>query len=138
VSASTSAVPLEATKATASPAEAPLLAFQAPEVPRTGDAPASAGSPEPISPPSAPVRATPPKPSTFEPLDAEHGRLHITVSTRLHQKIEAAKNAQPAATTEEILETALDALLTQRAKRKGIGVRPRKTPRPANPDTPRS
>jgi hypothetical protein len=122
-------------ESSAAPAAAPLLAFRAPEVATVEAAQASAGAPEPIPPPSASVRPTPPKPSTFEPLDAERGRLHLTVSLRLHRKIEAARNAQPGATTEEILETALDALLTQRAKRKGIGVRPRKTPRPAGSDT---
>jgi hypothetical protein len=113
----------------------PLLAFQAPEVARNDSAPAPTGAQEPAPLPSAPVRATPSKPSSFEPLDAEHGRLHLTVSMRLHRKIEEAKHAQPGATLEEVFETALDALLTQRAKRRGIGVKPRKTPRPATPDT---
>jgi hypothetical protein len=113
----------------------PLLAFQAPEVARNDSAAAPTDAQEPAPLPSAPVRTTPRKPSSFEPLAAEHGRLHLNVSMRLHRKIEEAKYAQPGATLEEVFETALDALLTQRAKRKGIGVKPRKTPRPAKPDT---
>jgi hypothetical protein len=113
----------------------PLLAFQAPEVARNDSAPAPTGAQEPAPLPSVPVRTAPPKQISFEPLDAEHGRLHLTVSMRLHRKIEEAKHAQPGATLEEVFETALDALLTRRAKRRGIGVKPRKTPRPAKPDT---
>jgi hypothetical protein len=121
--------------ATPAPAPAPLFSFQAPEVAANTSTPAPAGAQEPTPLPSAPARTTPPKPSSFVPLDAEHGRLHLTVSMRLHRKIEEAKHAQPGATLEEVFETALDALLTQRAKRRGIGVNPRKTPRPAKPDT---
>jgi hypothetical protein len=119
--------------ATGSLDAAPLLAFRTSEVTTAAPAPADAQEQTPLPP--APVRTTPPKPSSFEPLDAEHGRMHLNVSMRLHRKIEEAKHGQPGATLEEVFETALDALLTQRAKRKGIGVKPRKTPRPAKPDT---
>jgi hypothetical protein len=114
---------------------APLFAFQAPEVAANASTPAPAGAQEQTPLPPAPARTTPRKPSSFEPLAAEHGRLHLNVSMRLHRKIEEAKHGQPGATLEEVFETALDALLTQRAKRRGIGVKPRKTPRPAKPDT---
>jgi 5-methylcytosine-specific restriction endonuclease McrA len=71
------------------------------------------------------------RPSTIEPLDGTRARLHITVSRRLLAKLEAAKAAlshsHPGASSEEVLEAALDLLLTQRAKRKGLVEKPRKT-----------
>ena len=77
-------------------------------------------------------------PPTFEPLTAELRRMHLTVSKRFEAKVAAARDAlshaQPGATTEEILEAALDLLLERTAKRKGIVEKPRKTPRPAKPD----
>jgi 5-methylcytosine-specific restriction endonuclease McrA len=74
-----------------------------------------------------------------EPLDAERARLHITVTRRLLTKLEAAKAAlshsHPGAGSEEVLEVALDLLLAQRAKRKGIVEKPRKpAANPARPD----
>jgi 5-methylcytosine-specific restriction endonuclease McrA len=67
-----------------------------------------------------------------EPLDGERARLHITVSRRLLAKLEAAKAAlshsHPGASSEEVLEAALDLLLAQHAKRKGMVERPRKAP----------
>jgi hypothetical protein len=70
-----------------------------------------------------------PRPSV-EPLDSDRARLHIMVSRRLLARIEAAKAAlshsNPGASSEEVLEAALDLLLTQRAKRKGIVEKPRK------------
>jgi hypothetical protein len=74
-----------------------------------------------------------------EPLDAERARLHITVSRRLLAKLEAAKAAlshsHPGASSEEVLEAALDLLLAQRAKRKGIVEKPRKSAGTASSDT---
>jgi hypothetical protein len=89
--------------------------------------------------PPATSGAAPPMPevarSTVEPLDAERVRLHLTVSRRLLAKLEAAKDAlshaKPGASSEEVLEAALDLLLAQRAKRKGIVEKPRKTAAPA-------
>jgi hypothetical protein len=121
--------------ATGSPDAAPLLAFRTSEVATDEAAPAPVGAQGPASLPPVPTRTTPPKPSSFEPLDGEHGRMHLNVSMRLHRKIEEAKHGHPGATLEEVFEAALDALLTQRAKRRGIGVKPRKTPRPAKPET---
>ena len=100
---------------------------RAPEVPRT----------EVVAP--APVaRAALPRPSV-DPLDADHARLHLTVSRRLLAKLEAAKaalsHARPGASSEEVLEAALDALLAQRAKRRGMVEKPRAVRRPASPDT---
>jgi hypothetical protein len=80
------------------------------------------------------------RPSTIEPLDGTRARLHITVSRRLLAKLEAAKAAlshsHPGASSEEVLEAALDLLLAQRAKRKGIVEKPRKAaaPRPLRSD----
>jgi len=101
---------------------------------RPAEAPSATGGPR-LAASDLPVAATPPppaaKPMTVEPLDAERARLHITVSRRLLAKLDAAKAAlshsHPGASSEEVLEVALDLLLAQRAKRKGIGGKPRKT-----------
>jgi len=64
--------------------------------------------------------------------------MHLTVSKRFEAKVAAASDAlshaRPGATTEEILEAALDLLLERTAKRKGIVEKPRKAPRPAKTD----
>jgi hypothetical protein len=80
------------------------------------------------------------KPCAVEPLDAERARLHITVSRRLLAKLDAAKAAlshsHPGASSEAVLEAALDLLLTRRAKRKGLVEKPRKAAAaPVNPET---
>jgi len=80
-----------------------------------------------------------PRPSV-EPLDGERARLHITVSRRLLAKLDAAKAAlshsHPGASSEDVLEAALDLLLAQRAKRKGIVEKPRKaSTAPMNAET---
>ncbi len=73
--------------------------------------------------------ATAPPLSTIEPLSADLHRLHLTVSTRLVKKLAAAKDglahAIPGATTEQVLEAALDLLLERQARRKGLVKRPR-------------
>jgi len=78
-------------------------------------------------------------PTAIQPLDTERARLHITVSRRLLAKLEAAKAAlshsHPAASSDEILEAALDLLLAQRAKRKGIVEKPRNSAGPVKPET---
>jgi hypothetical protein len=70
-----------------------------------------------------------------EPLDRDLRRLHITVSRRLLEKIDAARDAlshaRPNATTEEILEAALDTLLAERGKRHGQVKKPRAAVQPA-------
>ncbi len=59
-----------------------------------------------------------------EPLSADLRRLHLTVSTRLLGKLESAKaglaHAMPGATTEQVLEAALDLLLEKQARRRGL------------------
>ncbi len=73
-----------------------------------------------------------------EPLTAELSRLHVTVSRRFLDKLDAARaalsHARPGASTEEILEAGLDLVLAQQAKRKGIVAKPRKESRPTKPD----
>jgi 5-methylcytosine-specific restriction endonuclease McrA len=66
-----------------------------------------------------------------EPLTAELTRLHLTVSRRLVKKLDVAReglaHAIPRATTEQVLEAALDLLLEKQAKARGQVKRPRKT-----------
>jgi 5-methylcytosine-specific restriction endonuclease McrA len=70
--------------------------------------------------------------STAEPLSADLRRLHVTVSKRFVDKLEAAKDAlshsHPGADVEAILEAGLDLLIERAAKRKGIVAKPRKPP----------
>jgi hypothetical protein len=108
--------------------------LRAPEVPA-----ADTVSPLALAPAALASTTIEPRPSV-EPLDAERARLHINVSRRLLAKLEAAKAAlshsHPGASSEEVLEAALDLLLTQRAKRKGIVEKPRKAATtPVGPDT---
>jgi 5-methylcytosine-specific restriction endonuclease McrA len=81
----------------------------------------------------------PPARDEVKPLDAEVSRLHVTVSRAFLAKLGEAKDALshalPGATTEQILDLALDALIEKkRAKRWGIVKKPRKTPRPSKRD----
>ena len=75
--------------------------------------------------------ATPTPLSTIEPLSADLLRLHLTVSSQLVKKLAAARDglahALPGATTEQVLEAALDLLLEKQARRKGLVKRPRTT-----------
>ena len=98
---------------------------------------------ETISTPATPTegarRPHPPPPGTaVEPLTADLRRLHVTVSKRVLDKIEAARaalsHARPGATTEDVLDAALDLLLEKHAKRKGLVKKPLKAHRPAKPD----
>ena len=61
--------------------------------------------------------------------------MHVTVSRRFLQKLEAAQAAlshsHPGAGMEEILEAGLDLLLARDAKRKGLVKKPRREPRPS-------
>jgi hypothetical protein len=73
-----------------------------------------------------------------EPLTADLRRLHITVSKRLLDKIDAARDAlshsHPGASRDEVIEAALDLVLERAAKRRGIVKNPRKrTPEIATP-----
>jgi hypothetical protein len=78
-------------------------------------------------------RPAPPS-ADVEPLTAELRRLHVTVSRRLLEKLDAARDAlshsHPGASPEEIIETGLDLILQRHAKRKGLVEKPRKEPPP--------
>jgi hypothetical protein len=70
-----------------------------------------------------------------EPLTADLRRLHVTVSRRFMEKLDAARDAlshsHPGADVETILEAGLDLLLERAAKRKGLVKRPRPAAVPA-------
>jgi 5-methylcytosine-specific restriction endonuclease McrA len=61
------------------------------------------------------------------PLTAELRRLHVTVSHRFLEKLDAARDAlshsHPGAATEQVLEVGLDLLLERHARRRGLGAR---------------
>jgi hypothetical protein len=65
-----------------------------------------------------------------EPLTAELRRLHLTVSTRFVEKLGSARaglsHALPTATTEQVLEAALDLLLERQTRRGSLVKRPRR------------
>jgi hypothetical protein len=100
------------------------------------------GEPQPRVHPVEPlgVNAAPPPPArdTVTPLTAELRRLHLTVSRRFLEKLEAARMAlshsHPGASGEELLEAGLDLLLERDAKRKGLVAKPRKEARPTTTD----
>jgi hypothetical protein len=107
---------------------APALAFHLDE-PTPPPVPVPAPVPQPV---------TPPPRDSIEPLDAERSRLHVTVSRRFLEKLEAAKDALghacPGGSAEEILERGLDLVLAEHAKRKGLVEKPLKEPRPSRTD----
>jgi hypothetical protein len=133
-------------------AEHPLtLAFRSESVPPFGDAPALlAFAPQfPLSAGTHPTEVPPSRVLTsdfanggggrpltrrdeIEPLTADLRRLHVTVSRRFLEKLTAARDglshAIPGATTEQVLEDALDLLLEKQARARGQVKRPRNTP----------
>ncbi len=80
----------------------------------------------------------PARPDSTEPLDAQRSRLHVTVSRRFLEKLEAVRDAlshaRPGASSEEILEAGLDLLLAVQRKRKGLDGKPQAKARPARPE----
>ncbi len=87
-----------------------------------------------------PPRPAPPPPrESVELLDAELARVHVTVSRRFLEKLEAAKDALghacPGGSAAEILERGLDLVLAQHAKRQGLVEKPRKGRRGSRSDT---
>jgi hypothetical protein len=102
---------------------------------RAPEVPAAVAAPAPSPAPHRPAVAA--KPSAVEPLDAESVRLHLTISRDALAKLEAARDAlshsRPGASLGEIVEAALDLLLEQDAKRKGLVSKPRKEPPPSDP-----
>ncbi len=83
--------------------------------------------------PPAPSPSTPR--STMEPLTADLRRLHVTVSKKFLEKVEAAGDAlshsHPGADLEAILEEGLDLVIERAAKRRGMVKRPRPQRLPA-------
>jgi len=116
--------------------EAPLRTCEvAPAPPPTGRADVPLRTSEVALP-----RPAPPSRPEVDPLTADLRRLHLTVSKRLLDKIAAARtglsHAMPRATTEQVLEAALDLLLDRQARSKALVKRPRKTSAPATPAAP--
>jgi 5-methylcytosine-specific restriction endonuclease McrA len=135
VRTSASAFHPDETKATPAQSEpttpsspAPLL-FHPDETPSAPAAPGKGAS-----------RRIPPLPpqTAIVPLTADLRRLHVTVSRRILDKLEAARvalsHARPGATTEDVLEAALDLLLEKHAKRRGLVKKPHQAHRSAKPD----
>jgi len=102
------------------------------------DEPTHVASSKVEAPPAAPP--SPPRPPSDEaaPLSADLSRLHVTVSRRFLQKLEAARAAlshsHPGASAQEILEAGLDLLLERHAKRRGLVPKPRREPPRAKPE----
>jgi hypothetical protein len=98
----------------ASPALALGQSFRLDETP--------SAQPSPAAPPPAIAPPTPPR-TTTEPLTADLRRLHVTVSKRFMEKLDAARDAlshsHPGADAEAILEAGLDLLIERAAKRRG-------------------
>ena len=98
-------------------------------------APARECLPVGTSSPAPSRRVEPPARVEVRPLDAERSRIHLTVDRGFHARLEEARDAlshaHPNASDGEILDLALEALLERAAKRKGLGTRRPKTPRPA-------
>jgi hypothetical protein len=98
--------------------------------------------PAPTAPTATAARAAttaaPSLPDSCEPLSADLRRLHITVSRRFLDKVASARSgiahACAGASTEQVLEAALDLLLARQARRKGLVERPRNMPPPSTTD----
>jgi 5-methylcytosine-specific restriction endonuclease McrA len=91
------------------------------------------------TPPSHPEGEAPwALPMRVEPLTANENRIHLTVSSRLLEKLDAARrgqgHVQPGATKEQVIEAALDLLLEKQASRRAEVKKPQKSPRAAKPD----
>ncbi|WP_041453732.1 HNH endonuclease [Anaeromyxobacter dehalogenans] len=126
-----SAAPVVASRDAAQAAPAQVISFHAHEV-----APESCRSepvPALLQPPFDPAPA--PKSSSVDWLDGDQARMHLTVSKAFLKKLEAARDAlshsMPGASRETILEAALDELLAERDRRKGLTARPQMKPRPS-------
>jgi hypothetical protein len=88
------------------------------------------------SPRTLPLAPAPAPIDSVEPVTAELSRIHITVSRRFLERLEAARDAlshsHPGAGMEEILGAGLDLLLERQAKRNGLVKKPLATPRPSS------
>ncbi len=85
-----------------------------------------------------PVRAVERR-DEVEPLTADLRRLGMTVSKRFLKKLDAARSGLshsiPRASTEQVLEAALDLLLEKQARARGLVKKPRKVIATAIPNT---
>lgn len=103
---------------------------QAASIEKCSDAGAQANVP----PPSLRATALQPAHESIQPLTADLSRLHLTVSRRFVDKLDAARDAlshaRPRGSNAEILEAALDLLLQHHGKSKGLTSRPRKRTSP--------
>ena len=126
-----SAAPHRDVVTAARPRPAPLMTTRPHS---TGQAIMAVQPAEPAASPSGeadtpPPQATARRADSADPLTAELSRLHVTVSRRFLDKLEAARaalsHAQPGATTEEILEAGIDLLLRRHASRRGLVKKPR-------------
>ncbi|ACG74763.1 HNH nuclease [Anaeromyxobacter sp. K] len=126
------AAPAAASRDAASPAPARVALFHAHEV----RAPPS-GRAEPVERRASEARPVA-KPTSVDWLDADQARIHLTVSKAFLKKLDAGRDAlshsMPGASRENVLEAALDLLLAERARRKGLTAKPQKTVRPSRPD----
>ncbi|HYG68869.1 MAG TPA: HNH endonuclease signature motif containing protein [Anaeromyxobacteraceae bacterium] len=103
------------------------------DAPRTAVLTSEPGGPIGVNPAFVlQVVAEPPR-DVVQPLDATLSRLHLTVTRRFLEKLEAAKDrlghACPGGTAAEVLEHCLDVALAEHAKRNGVVEKPRKEPR---------
>ena len=104
----------------------------------SGPGPGPAVQPVELGATAASLVPKPARRDAAEPLTADLSRLHITVSRRFLEKLQAARAAlshsRPSASAEEILEEGLDLVLKRDAQRKGLVQNPRKEdPRKQNP-----
>lgn len=96
----------------------------------------------PLAPSPETSDASPTPTPTVAPLTADLRRLHVTVSRRFLQKLDAARDAlahaRPGANAEAVLEAGLDLILARQAKRRGQVQRPRAAKAPAEREPARS
>jgi hypothetical protein len=85
-----------------------------------------------------PVLGAPLPFANTDPLTAELCRLHLTVSKEFIAKLDRARSGQghvqPGGSAGEVIEAALDLLLAQQARRRGVVKTPLKNPRPTKSD----
>jgi len=96
----------------------------------SGPGPGPAVQPVELGATAASLVPKPARRDAAEPLTADLSRLHITVSRRFLEKLQAARAAlshsRPSLRAEDILEAGLDLVLKRDAKRKGLVQKPRK------------
>jgi hypothetical protein len=135
-----STLPMAGSARTAPPEAPASLALVAASMDRNAPAdPALGAMVQSVEPevPHAPAPARVAPRSSAVPLTADLRRLHVTVSKRFMEKLEAARYAlshsHPGADEETLLEAGLDLLLERAARRRGLVKKPRaRNPRPSD------